>query len=332
MNELPRVPLGHWPTPLQELRRLSETLGGPHIWIKRDDLSGLALGGNKTRKLEFLIADALAQKATTVITTGAVQSNHACQTAAAAARYGLRCILVLSHQSPARPEGNLLLDRLLGAHIRWAGDRDPVAVMQEVTTEEREAGRIPYVIPYGGSNAIGASAYLFAMREFVRQARERDLVFSDVIIASSSGGTQAGLVAGAASLHQSNRVLGIAVAEPASQLIPRVHTLAQMTLQHLNVRMDVPLDSILVEDGYLGDGYARMGAPEREAIALLARTEGLIVDPVYTGRALAGLIDLIRSGRWSRDDTVLFWHTGGTGALFAYGDQLDNSERSSSFT
>ncbi len=332
MNELPRVPLGHWPTPLQELSRLSEMLGGPRIWIKRDDLSGLALGGNKTRKLEFLIADALAQKATTVITTGAAQSNHACQTAAAAARYGLRCVLVLSPQSPARKEGNLLLDGLMGAQVRWTGDRDPLIVMQEVTIEEREAGRVPYIIPYGGSNAIGASAYLFAMREFVRQARERDLTFSDVIIASSSGGTQAGLVAGAASPHQSNRILGIAVAEPASRLIPRVHTLAQMTLQHLNVRMDVPPESVLVEDGYLGEGYARMGNAEREAIALLARTEGLIVDPVYTGRALAGLIDLIRSGRWSRDDTVLFWHTGGTGALFAYGDRLEDGERASSLT
>lgn len=332
MNELPRVPLGHWPTPLQELSRLSEMLGGPRIWIKRDDLSGLALGGNKTRKLEFLIADALAQKAATVITTGAAQSNHACQTAAAAARYGLRCVLVLSPQSPARKEGNLLLDDLMGAQVRWTGDRDPLIVMQEVTIEEREAGRVPYIIPYGGSNAIGASAYVFAMREFVRQARERDLTFSDVIIASSSGGTQAGLVAGAASLHHSGRILGIAVAEPASQLIPRVHTLAQMTLQHLNVRMDVPPESVLVEDGYLGEGYARMGNAEREAIALLARTEGLIVDPVYTGRALAGLIDLIRSGRWSRDDTVLFWHTGGTGALFAYGDRLEDGERASSLT
>ncbi|MHB1316996.1 MAG: D-cysteine desulfhydrase family protein [Anaerolineae bacterium] len=322
MNDLTRVSLGHWPTPLQELSRLSDALGGPRIWVKRDDLSGLALGGNKTRKLEYLISDALAHSATTVITTGAVQSNHACQTAAAAARYGLRCVLVLSPSAPARQDGNLLLDALFGATIRWTGDRDPADVMNEVSAEERSAGRVPYLIPYGGSNAVGASAYLYAMRELHRQARERGLQFSDMIVASSSGGTQAGLVAGTTSLHLDSNILGIAVAESAETLRPRVHALAQLTLQHLNVRMDVPLERVMVEDGYLGEGYARMGAAECDAITMLAHLEGLLVDPVYTGRALAGLIGLIRSGRWHRDETVLFWHTGGTGALFAYTDRL----------
>jgi D-cysteine desulfhydrase len=322
MNELPRVSLGHWPTPLQELTRFSDVLGGPRIWVKRDDLSGLALGGNKTRKLEYLVADALAHQATTVITTGAVQSNHACQTVAAAARYGLQCVLVLSPSAPALRQGNLFLDALYGARIRWAGDRDPAEVMREVVAEEASAGRVPYLIPYGGSNAVGASAYLYAMRELHRQARERDLQFSDMVVASSSGGTQAGLVAGATSLHLDANVLGIAVAEAAEVLKPRVHALAQLTLEHLNVRMDVPLERVMVEDGYLGEGYARMGAPEREAIHMLARQEGLLIDPVYTGRALAGLIDLIRQGRWRREETVLFWHTGGTGALFTYADQL----------
>jgi L-cysteate sulfo-lyase len=327
VNELPRVPLGHWPTPVQELGRLSDTLGGPRIWVKRDDLSGLALGGNKTRKLEYLVADALAQHATTIITTGAVQSNHACQTAAAAARYGLRCVLVLEPRAPSHSEGNLLLDNLFGARIRWAGDRDPSAVMGEAAEEEVAAGRSPYLIPYGGSNAVGAAAYLYAMREVHRQAREHDLQFADVVVASSSGGTQAGLVAGAASLHLSNRIIGIAVAEPALTLVPRVLGLAQLILQHLNVHMDVPPGNVLVEDGYLGEGYAVMGAPEREAMTMLARLEGLLVDPVYTGRALAGLIDLIRAGRWSSGETVLFWHTGGTGALFAYGDQMPRADR-----
>jgi 1-aminocyclopropane-1-carboxylate deaminase/D-cysteine desulfhydrase-like pyridoxal-dependent ACC family enzyme len=194
--------------------------------------------------------------------------------------------------------------------------------MREVVAEEASAGRVPYLIPYGGSNAVGASAYLYAMRELHRQARERDLQFSDMVVASSSGGTQAGLVAGATSLHLDANVLGIAVAEAAEVLKPRVHALAQLTLEHLNVRMDVPLERVMVEDGYLGEGYARMGAPEREAIHMLARQEGLLIDPVYTGRALAGLIDLIRQGRWRREETVLFWHTGGTGALFTYADQL----------
>jgi len=322
LSDLPRVSLGHWPTPLHPLPRLSEALGGPHIWIKRDDLAGLALGGNKTRKLEFLIADAIAQGANTVITTGAVQSNHACQTAAAAARYGLGCILVLAPQSPGKLQGNLLLDRLFGARIRWAGDRDPKEVMQEVAEEERTAGRVPYVIPYGGSNAIGASAFLFAMRELQRQAREQDVLFRDVVVASSSGGTQAGLVAGAVSLHLDSAIVGIAVSERASSLMPRVHDLARLILQHLNIRAEVPEQAVIVEDAYLGKGYAVMGAAEQEAIALVGRTEGLVVDPVYTGRAMAGLIGLAKAGRWRGEDSVLFWHTGGTGALFAYADQF----------
>jgi D-cysteine desulfhydrase len=322
MNNPPRVLLGHWPTPLQELPRLTAALGGPHLWTKRDDLSGLALGGNKTRKLEFLMADALASGADTVITMGAVQSNHACQTAAAAARLGLGCILVLAPMSPPTAQGNLLLDRLYGARIRWAGDTDPAVVMQAVVDEERAAGRTPYAVPYGGSNAVGASAYLYAMREMVRQTREREMGFADLIVASSSGGTQAGLLAGAASLHYTGRITGIAIAERADTLAPHVHTLAQATLDHLGVRMTVASEDVRVEDGYLGGGYAVPGEAEREAITLLARTEGLLVDPVYTGRALAGLVDLARRGRWNEDEHVLFWHTGGTGALFAYPDQV----------
>jgi D-cysteine desulfhydrase family pyridoxal phosphate-dependent enzyme len=328
VDRIPRLLLGHWPTPIQELARFSQSLGGPRVWIKRDDLTGLALGGNKTRKLEFLMADALAQGADTVITTGAVQSNHACQTAAAAARCGLRCILVLAPQAPARPEGNLLLDRLFGARIRWAGTQDPAQVMAQVAAEERSAGRCPYVIPYGGSNAIGATAYILAMRELVMQARERDLHIDEIVIASSSGGTQAGLVAGTVALHQDTRVLGIAVAEPAAVLTPRVQALAELTLQHLNLRVEVPVERVQVADGYLGAGYARPGEPERQAIERLARNEGLLVDPVYTGRALAGLMDLAAKGRWAPSERVLFWHTGGTGALFPFGNQLLGCEPS----
>jgi L-cysteate sulfo-lyase len=322
LNRIAHVDLGCWPTPLEPLERLSRLLGGPRLWVKRDDLSGLALGGNKIRKLEYLLADALQQQATTIITTGAPQSNHARQTAAAAARCGLQCILVLGPMAPPTVNGNLLLDLLLGAHIRWAGDRDCFQVMEEVAEEERAAGRRPYVIPYGGSNAIGASAYVAATDELARQALQQGLCLDHIILASSSGGTQAGLVVGARAFNLNVRVLGISVDRPARALEHSITALAQLTAAHLDLRFDIAPDSVQVNDHYLGDGYAQLGAPEREAIVLAARTEGLLVDPVYTGRAMAALIDLIRHGEFSRRETVLFWHTGGAPALFAYADQL----------
>lgn len=317
-----RVPLGYFPTPIDDLPRLSRALGGPRILVKRDDLTGLATGGNKTRKLEYLIADALAQGATTVITTGAPQSNHARQTAAAAARYGLKCLLVLGSMAPPVITGNLLIDDLVGARIRWAGDRDRYAMMEEVAGEERAAGRKPYIIPLGGSNAIGASAYVQAMDELVRQTLEQDLRIDHIVLASGSGGTQSGMVVGARALNFRGRILGISVAATAGELRPIILNLARLTAAHLNLRFAIDPDTVQVNDNYLGGGYSVMGEPEREAIRLVARTEGLLLDPVYTGRAMAGLIDLIRQSEFSRDETVLFWHTGGTPGLFAYADQL----------
>ncbi len=321
-NRMPRVPLAHLPTPLQPLERLSRALGGPRLWLKRDDLTGLALGGNKTRKLEYLLGDALQRGADTVITAGAAQSNHARQTAAAAARCGLRCVLALSPMAPETTTGNLLLDRLLGAQVRWTGGRDRAEVMQEIAAEERAAGREPYVIPYGGSNAIGATAYFEAMHELVRQSRQAQVEFHTVALASSSGGTQSGLLAGAAALHDTVRILGISVDEPAGVLAPRVLRLARLVIEHLAVRVDVPEEGAMVVDDYVGGGYGVMGEPEREAIELLARYEGVLLDPVYTGKAMAGLIALIRAKTWRREDAVLFWHTGGAPALFAYQDAL----------
>lgn len=319
-----RVPLAHLPTPIGELPRLSRALGGPRLWIKRDDLTGLAGGGNKARKLEFFLADALAQKATTLITTGASQSNHALQTAAAAARYGLQCVLVLRGMMPPAITGNLLLDRLVGARIRWTGDRDRNEVMEEVAQEERAAGRTPYIVPYGGSNALGASAYVLAMEELARQAAQQGLRFDHIVFASSSGGTQAGMVVGARAVNFPGRIVGISVDKPEESLRATVLDLARLTIAHLQFRFEIAPDEVIVNDRYRGQGYAIMGEPEREAILLAARTEGLLVDPVYTGRALAGLIDLVRQGEFSRDETVLFWHTGGIPALFAYADQLLN--------
>lgn len=322
LQNVPRVPLGYFPTPIEKLDRLSKYLGGPEIWVKRDDLTGLATGGNKTRKLEFLVADALQQKATTIITSGAVQSNHARQTTAAAARYGLQCVLVLGPVAPPAINGNLLLDRLLGARIRWSGDRDRREVMEEVAQEERAAGRKPYVIPYGGSNALGAAAYVLAMDEFARQCVQQELCVDHIIFASSSGGTQAGMVVGARATNFRGKILGISVDKPSEPLRQTILDLAQLTAAYLGLRFALDLEDIHVNDAYLGGGYGVMGDAEREAIQLVGRTEGLLLDPVYTGRAMAGLIDMLKKGEISRNATVLFWHTGGTPALFSYAEQL----------
>jgi len=326
--DVPRVRLAQLPTPIQELPRLSRCLGGPRILVKRDDLTGLAGGGNKARKLEYLMADALRQDAQTVITAGAAQSNHARQTAAAAARCGLGAVLVLSPMAPAECNGNLLLDRLLGARIRWTGDRDAYSVMQEVAEEERSAERRPYLIPYGGSNAIGATAYVVAMHELVDQAKAQDLVIHRIVFASSSGGTQAGLAVGALSAGFEGIVEGISVARPRDELARTVANLAQLTAAFLGLSVRVDPTDLTIVDDYLGGGYGVMSAVERDAIRMVAECEGLLLDPVYTGRAMAGLIDRIGKGIYSPEETILFWHTGGTPALYAYArEMLSTSEQ-----
>lgn len=325
-----RLPLAHLPTPVYQLPRLSQALGGPSLWVKRDDLTGLAGGGNKARKLEFLAFDALAQAADMLITVGGPQSNHARQTAAVAARLGLACRLVLGGSAPERAAatGNLLLDDLLGAEIVWAGARPRAEVLEEVAAQTRAAGRRPYVLPLGGSTPLGALGYAYAMLELQRQLPGLGVGAADawpfdrIVFASSSGGTHAGLVLGAYLAGFPGQVLGISVDEPPDQLCANVAALATDAAGKLGIDYAfVPAD-ITANGGYLGAGYAVMGPPEREAIHLLARTEGLLVDPVYTGRAAAGLIDLVRRGDIGRSENVLFWHTGGVPALFAYADQL----------
>lgn len=311
-NRIPRLRFATLPTPVEALPRLTKALGGPQLFVKRDDLTGLALGGNKTRKLEFLLADAQAQGARTLITDGARQSNHCRQTAAAAARFGFDCILVLSGEKPAQASGNMLLDNLLGAELVWCtrGERD--RTLQATFERAAQSGRRPYLIPYGGSNSTGAAAYAFAMQELLGQAAPDWIVFP-----SSSGGTQAGLVLGARLFGYPGRVLGISVDEPERVLQERVAGLAGATGRRLGADQAFTPEEILVNANYLGGGYGVMGEAEREAIALFARTEGLLLDPVYTGRAAAGLIDLIRRGFFPAGEEVLFWHTGGTPALFA---------------
>ena len=321
-ENLSRVSIAHLPTPLEEMPRLSEALGGPRLFVKRDDQTGLATGGNKARKLEFLVADALEKGADTIITSGAVQSNHARQTAAAAARFGLRACLVLGGESPDRWTGNLLLDKLLGAEIRWAGERDGSRVMEEVAEEEKRAGRNPYIIPYGGSNPVGATGYVEAMVELMAQLEVRDLQVERVVFPSSSGGTQAGLMVGAKALGFAGQIEGISVDKTEEVLKARLEELVAETTAFLGLDLSFASEDFIVHDDYLGEGYAKIGPPEQEAIRLSARTEGLLVDPVYTGRAMAGLIDLIRRGAFGTDETVLFWHTGGIPALFAYAEEL----------
>lgn len=320
----PRFPLAHLPTPLEPMERLGAALGGPRLWVKRDDQTGLAGGGNKTRKLELLIADAKAQGAGVLLTIGGPQSNHCRQTAAAAARAGLQCVLVLGGSPPPREDwtGNLLLDELLGARFRWAGTADRETVMGEAAAEERAAGRVPYIIPLGGSNPVGAAAYALAFAEVWAQMQERGLHFDRIVFATSSGGTHAGLVAGAAACGYQGQLLGISIDSTRDEIVSLVAPLAEEVAAHLAIPGPLPAHLLTVDDGYLGAGYGIVGEPEREAIRLLARTEGLLLDPVYTGRAMAGLLDLVRRGVIGPDEHVLFWHTGGTPALFAYTDDL----------
>ena len=326
-DELPRLRFGHLPTPLEPLPRLTAALGGPELWIKRDDQTGLATGGNKTRKLEFLVADAIARGAgagsrVRLITAGAAQSNHARQTAAAAARSGLPCTLVLQGSEPDRVQGNLLLDRLLGADVQWSNGRPAPDCMELAAAEARSNGECAYVIPYGGSNPVGASGYVAAMEELAAQSSELDTDFDWIVVASSSGGTQAGLVVGARALGYRGRVVGISVDLPAGALREAVASLASRTSEHLDLGPAFSPGEIEVDDAYVGDGYGVVGHLEREAILELARTEGILLDPVYTGRAFGGLLDLISWHTFEPDDRVLFWHTGGTPALFAYATQL----------
>jgi D-cysteine desulfhydrase family pyridoxal phosphate-dependent enzyme len=313
MIPVPRVPLFTAPTPIEPLPRLSAALRGPRIFVKRDDLTGLAFGGNKTRKLEYVLAEALANGARTLITTGAAQSNHCRQTAALAARAGLHCILVLSGDPPEHPSANLLLDQLFGAEIVWTSREEREKTLTYTFDVAWEEGLRPYLIPLGASNALGALAYEAAFREFLAQGLEADWI----VVASSSGGTQAGLALGAHRSGWKGKVLGISIDRPAEELQATVATLANAAAERLGEKVSLLPGDIHVKDDYLGQGYGVMGPVEKEAITLFARQEGLLLDPVYTGRAAAGLIDLVRNGFFRPGETVLFWHTGGATALFA---------------
>lgn len=316
---IPRLTFADLPTPIEALPRLSEALGGPRLSIKRDDLTGLAFGGNKTRKLEFLVAEARDQGAKTLISGGALQSNHCRQTAAAAARFGFKCILVLTGEEPKQPSANLLLDALFGAEIVYVADRqDRDRILQETFDHAAKDGMKPYLVPYGGSNATGAIGYAFAIKELL----EQNLRAEWIVFATSSGGTHAGLLLGQRAFGYKGKVLGISVEESEEWLKQHVSELASLASEKLGKRIEFTPDEVLANANYCSAGYGVLTGQEREAIRLFATYEGLLLDPVYTGRAAAGMIDLIRKGFFKSDDTVLFLHTGGQPALFA--DQYAN--------
>jgi D-cysteine desulfhydrase len=320
MKQISRLNFAHLPTPIEELPRLSSALGGPRILVKRDDQTGLAFGGNKTRKLEFLVAEAQEQGARMMISAGAIQSNHCRQTAAAAAKFGFECTLVLTGQLTGKASANLLLDELFGAKIVNVADRvDRDRVLKETFDKAIADGKKPYLVPYGGSSPTGALGYAYAVEEFVKQGVHADWF----VFGTSSGGTHAGLVLGQRLFGYKGRVLGISIDESEEWLKTHVSALASEASERLGQRINFSPDDVLATDQYCKAGYGVLTDAEREAVRLFARTEGLLLDPVYTGRAAAGLIDLIRKGFFKRAETVLFWHTGGQPALFA--DKYSNS-------
>lgn len=328
---IPRISLGFFPTPLVELSRLGKALGGPRIFMKRDDNTGLALGGNKTRKLEYLLGDALARGADTIITAGAAQSNHCRQTAAAAASQQLECHLVLGGEEPDVINGNLLLDKIFGCHIHWAGKNRKGEDIPHIVEQLKESGRIPYVVPYGGSNELGALAFAEALKELEAQIHNTGESFTHIVFSSSSGGTQAGLMLGKKILNASYQLVGVDNDKRETDKVPfdqHILSLANSTAKFIGVNCDFSEEDLILDSSYVGEGYGVIGDMENEAISLTAQTEGILLDPVYTGKAMGGLFDMVRSGRIKKSDRVLFWHTGGVPALFAYSDRLEIPQES----
>jgi len=327
--DLPKRTYTEYKTPLEPLPRLSEALGGPRLWIKRDDQLGLAAGGNKTRKLEYVMAQALAEGAEAVMTVGAVQSNHCRLTLSAARREGLKCFLVLEERvkDSYAPDanGNNLLYRLMDADgifvSPFGGDLEKT-VADARETVKRDMGMSVHFIPGGASNTLGASGYAAAMLEFLGQCQNQRVDFPHLVVASGSGGTHGGLLAGRTLFGYPGTIHGVSVRHPANAQAERIALLANDTLTFLESDARVADDAVNVADDWVGPGYSIPDETTIEAIEMFARTEGILLDPVYTGKAAAGLIGMIRSGRFSRSDNVVFWHTGGSPALFAYDEHF----------
>ncbi|MGV8989300.1 MAG: D-cysteine desulfhydrase [Cypionkella sp.] len=324
LARFPRVFLAHLPTPLERMDRLSNELGGPEIWIKRDDCTGLSTGGNKTRKLEFLMAEAQAMGADTVITQGATQSNHARQTAAFAAKLGLGCHILLedrtgSNDGNYNDNGNVLLDHLHGATTsKRAGGKDMQAEMEAVAEKLRAEGHVVYVIPGGGSNATGALGYVNCAFELVSQANDRGMVIDHLVTATGSAGTQAGLITGLKAINAGIPLTGIGVRAPKEKQEESVYNLALKTAEKLGCPNVVSRADVVADSSYVGAGYGVPRADTLEAIRMFAQLEGILLDPVYSGKGAAGLIDYCRKGNFKKGERIVFLHTGGSAALFGY--------------
>jgi len=340
LSSFPRVRLAHLPTPLESMQRLSKLLGGPHLWIKRDDCTGLSTGGNKTRKLEFIMADALKEGADSVVTAGATQSNHTRQTAAAAARLDLSCHLLLWNMNRSAERaycqnGNPLLNQLHGAVIHeldGAGATSEIAYLNteinQFSDRLRETGRRPYPVPVGASNAIGALGYVVCALELLDQAKESGFKIDAIVLKSGSAGTHAGLIAGLRAVNAPTSVVGIGGGKSPVNLEEVVFQIARQTASLLGIPDAVKRSDVVAADPVPG-GYGLLTNEVAEVIGLLARAEGILLDPVYTGRAMVGLIQLIRQGKFGREGNVVFLHTGGTASLFGYADSFEHIFRHS---
>jgi L-cysteate sulfo-lyase len=330
LSRFPRLHFAHLPTPLEPMTRLSEALGGPNLWIKRDDCTGLSSGGNKTRKLEFLMADAQENKADTIITQGATQSNHARQTTAIAAKMGLECHVLLEDRTGYEDNayvynGNVLLDQLHGSTIsKCPADTDMNASMETLAQQLRDDGKNPYIIPGGGSNEIGALGYVNAAIELMTQANDRSLQIDHLVHATGSSGTQAGLVLGMEGMNSGIPVYGIGVRAPRQKQEEMVFGLAQRTAEYMGLNPDiVQRDKVVANSDYVGEGYGLPTTAMVEAVKMMAQYEGILLDPVYSGKGFSGLVDLIRKGHFKKGENVVFLHTGGSISLFGYPNVFD---------
>ncbi|CEG56097.1 D-cysteine desulfhydrase family protein [Legionella fallonii] len=327
-HHLNRVNLGFFPTPLVFLKNLTAHLNGPQIYMKRDDCTGLATGGNKTRKLEFLLAQALEQQCDTLLTAGGMQSNHVRQTAAAAAQFGLKCVAVVN-ESRYREDvlyknnGNIVLDRIFGATLHIMPKETNVEEeMDRVYRDLKKEGAKPYLIPLGGSSEIGAMGYVAAAEETYQQCKDNQIDATHLICAVGTGGTQSGLVIGKHLNDWDVAVQGfsVGVKNPVEKI--RVSQVLDSTCRLLNINPDQLADSYEIDEDYIGIGYGQTTPESLAAIKLVAQTEGILLDPVYTGKAMAGLIDYIMKGRFKKSDVIVFFHTGGTAALAAYANEF----------